>query len=73
MNLKQKIDELAEHFAGTEYILWVLESPQGQELLRWVAEQAVENAESNLNWSCDFGCGRSEFCDEWWAKFSEGL
>ena len=81
MNLKTKIDELARKRAtvpGTTLVnlslesefKWCFKSSAGQELLRWVATQAVENAESNLNWSCNFGCERSEFCDKWWAEFS---
>jgi hypothetical protein len=48
-----------------------LESPQGQELLRWVAEEAVGHATYERNFlSKDYGI---VFSEGWWESFKEGL
>ena len=67
MNLKEKIEELAESYAdklGHSFernrFLEVMQSSQGQELLRWVAEEG-----------CRQRVLKGSF-DKWWDRFSGG-
>lgn len=73
MNLKEKIDELADSLddnvadidgVGTNF-KWLLKTREGQELLRWVAEQASQQG-------IDFMVKREPYFYDWWAKFGEG-
>lgn len=78
MNLKTKIDELADQFrfemhgigniiAGKpeEVFSFILSRQTGQELLRWVAEQAIDNYDSDQG-GCVF------INEKWWDEFTKG-
>ena len=74
MKLKKKIDELSDTMRGDiqGWFVSMMQSTQGQELLRWVAEQAIKNhgckeVECREDWP--------EICldEDWWKTFSEDL